>query len=103
MTKQPNHPDCLVAIRLSLQAREVLVALEQHGAGNDDLYYHWLGKIGLGPSHRDLSELLDRLETEGFIATERAGGYRVVKATQTGIEVAQARIAVDWIARIEVR
>lgn len=103
MTKQSNQPDPFLAIRQSLQAREILVALEQHGAGNDELYYQWLGKIGLGPSHRDLSALLDRLETEGFIATEQTDGYRVIKVTQAGIEVAQSRIRVDWIARVEPR
>lgn len=103
MTKQSNQTDTFIAIRQPLQAREILVALERHGTGNDELFYHWLGKIGLGPSHRDLSALLDRLEMEGLIATERTDGYRVIKATQTGIEVAQARVANDWIARIEPR
>lgn len=71
--------------------------------GNDQLYYHWLGTIGLGPSHRDLSGLLDRLEKEGFIATEQTDGFRVIKVTLAGIEVAQGRVGVDWIARAEIR
>ena len=33
------------------------------------------GAISLGPSHRDLNALLDRLETEGFIMTEQNDGY----------------------------
>jgi DNA-binding PadR family transcriptional regulator len=77
--------------------------LEKHGIGNDELYYRWLGAIGLGPSHRDLSALLDRLEKEGFIATEQTNGYRVIRVTQSGIEIAQARVGVDWIARLEAR
>lgn len=103
MTKQSNQPDPFLAIRQSLQAREILVGLEKHGMGNDELYYHWLGTIGLRPSYRDLSALLDRLEKEGFIATEQTDGYRVIKATQASIEVAQARVGVDWIARVEPR
>lgn len=103
MTKQSNQIDPFVAIRESLQAREILVGLEKHGAGNDQLYYHWLGTIGLGPSHRDLSALLDRLEKEGFIATEQIDSFRVIKATLAGIEVVQARVGVDWIARVEIR
>jgi len=102
MTKQSNQPDPFVAIRQSLQAREILVGLEKHGMGNDELYYCWLGTIGLGPSHRDLSALLDRLEEEGFIVTEQVDGYRVIKATRDGIEIAQARMGVDWIARVEI-
>lgn len=101
MSNPSNQPDPFLSIRQSLQAREVLVALEKHGPGNDQLYYHWLGTIGLGPSHRDLSELLDRLERGGFVATEQVENHRVIKATRAGIEVAQARVGVDWIARIE--
>lgn len=101
MTNKSNQIDPFVAIRESLQAREILVGLERHGVGNDQLYYHWLGTIGLGPSYRDLSALLDRLEKEGFIATEQTDGFRVIKATLAGTEVAQARVAIDWIARIE--
>lgn len=103
MTKQSNQTDPFVAIRESLQAREILVGLEKHGVGNDQLYYHWLGTIGLGPPHRDLNALLDRLEKEGFIATGQTDGFRVIKATLAGIEVAQSRVGVDWIARVEVR
>jgi hypothetical protein len=103
MTKQSNQIDPFFAIRESLQAREILVGLEKHGVGNDELYYHWLGTIGLGPSYSDLNGLLDRLEKEGFIATEQSNGFRVIKATLAGIEIAQARVGVDWIARVEVR
>ncbi|WIW88021.1 hypothetical protein K3M67_13825 [Sphingobium sp. V4] len=101
MTKQANQPDPFVAIQQSLQAREILIGLEKHGTGNDELYYLWLGAIGLGPSHLDLSALLDRLETEGFITTEQTDGYRVIKATRAGLEIAHARSCVDWIARAE--
>lgn len=103
MTKQSNQTDPFVAIRESLQAREILVGLRKHGVGNDQLYYHWLGTIGLGPSHRDLNALLDRLEREGFIATGQTDGFRVIKATLAGIEVAESRVRVDWIARVEGR
>lgn len=102
MTKQSNQTDPYIAIRQSLQAREILVGLERHGTGNDELYYHWLGTMGLGPSHHELSALLDRLEKEGFITTEQTQGYCVIRATRSGIEVAQARVDVDWIARVEV-
>lgn len=101
MTKQANQPDPFAAIQQSLQAREILVGLEKYGTGNDKLYYLWLGAIGLGPSHLDLSALLDRLETAGFITTEQTEKYRVIKATRAGLEVAHARTNVDWIARVE--
>lgn len=90
-------PDLFIELRRSFQAREILISLEKHGAGNDTLFYEWLGLIGLGPSHRDLADLLDRLEAEGFIVTERIERHRVVKATRAGIEIAQARAEVDWI------
>jgi hypothetical protein len=101
MTKQANQPDPFAAIQQSLQAREILKGLEKYGTGNDELYYVWLGAIGLGLSHLHLSALLDRLETEGFITTEQIEVYRVVKATRAGLEVAQARSCVDWIARAD--
>ncbi|WEK02159.1 MAG: hypothetical protein P0Y59_10920 [Candidatus Sphingomonas phytovorans] len=103
MTKQKNALDAFAALRRSLQAREMLVALERHGVGNDEIFYHWLGRIGLGPSHRDLSDLLDQLEAEGFIETEQVDQHRVIKATRTGIEIAQARTQVEWIARSDPR
>jgi DNA-binding MarR family transcriptional regulator len=96
-----NMPDAFFEIRRSLQAREILVALEKHGPANDAIFYGWLGTIGLGPSHRDLTDLLDRLEADGFIVTERVEQYRVIKATRAGIEIAQARSQADWIARID--
>jgi hypothetical protein len=101
MTEQKNGLEPFVEIRRSLQARELLVVLERHGAGNDELFYHWLRTIGLGPSHRDLNELLDRLEAEGLIVTEPVEQVRVIKATSVGIEVAQARTGIDWIARVD--
>lgn len=103
MSKQSNQPDPFLTIRHSLQAREILVVLEKHGCiGNDHLLYHWLGTLGIGPSHRDLDELLDRIEKEGLITTEKIEKLRVVKLTRTGIEVAQARTGIDWIARVEL-
>jgi hypothetical protein len=54
-------------------------------------------QLGLGPSHRDQSVLLDLLEKDGFITNEQAYDYRVIKATQSEIEVAEARVGVDWL------
>lgn len=96
-----NIPDGFFEIRRSLQAREILVALEKHGLGNDAIFYGWLGVIGFGPSHRDNADLLDRLEADGFIVTERVEQYRVIKATRAGIEIAQSRSQADWIARVD--
>lgn len=99
--RRRNIPDTFFEIRCSLQAREILVALEKYGPGNDALFYAWLGTIGLGPSHRDLADLLDRLEADGFIATEQVEQHGVIKATRVGIEIAQARTQADWIARVD--
>ena len=96
-----NMPNAFLDIRRSFQAREILIALEKHGPGNDALFYAWLGTIGLGPSHRDLADLLDRLEADGFIGTERIEQHRVIKLTRAGVEIAQARIQADWIARTD--
>lgn len=96
-----NMPDTFFEIRRSLQAREILITLEKHGPGNDALFYAWLGTIGLGPSHRDLADLLDRLEADGFIVTEQFERHRVIKATRAGIEIAQARTQAEWIARVD--
>ncbi|WP_157221187.1 hypothetical protein [Flavisphingomonas formosensis] len=94
-------PDAFLDIRRSLQAREILVALEKHGPSNDAVFYQWLGTIGLGPSHRDLADLLDRLEVDGLIVTEQVDQYRVVRPSRAGIEIAQARVQSDWIARVD--
>jgi hypothetical protein len=94
-------PDAFLEIRRSLQAREILVALERHRGGNDALFYKWLSVIGLGPSHSELADLLDQLEREGFIVTERIERHRVIRPTRAGTEIAQARTGVDWIARID--
>lgn len=103
MTKQPNQPNPFLAIYQSLQAREILVALEKHGCmGNDQLFYHWLGTLGLGPSHRDLDDLLDKLEKEGLISSEKIEKFRVVRLTRAGIEIAQGRTGIDWIARVDL-
>ncbi len=96
-----NMPDTFLDIRRSLQAREILVALERHGPSNDAVFYQWLGKIGLSPSHRDLADLLDRLEADGFIVTEQVDQYRVIRPSRAGIEIAQARAHSDWIARMD--
>jgi hypothetical protein len=96
-----NMPDAFFNIRRSFQAREILIALEKHGSGNDALFYAWLGTIGLGPSLSDLAALLDQLEADGFIVTERIEQRRVIKPTRAGIEIAQARIQAEWIARAD--
>lgn len=103
MSKQPNQPDPFSTVRQSLQAREILVVLEKHGCmGNDQIFYHWLGTLGIGPSYPDLHELLDKMEKEGLITTEKVEKLRVVKLTRAGIDIALARTGVDWIARVEL-
>lgn len=97
-----NMPDAFHDIRRSFQAREILVALEKHGPANDLLFYQWLGKLGLGPSHRDLADLLDRLEADGLVATEQVENYRVIKPTRAGLEIAQSRVQSGWIARMDL-
>ncbi|MBX9663020.1 MULTISPECIES: hypothetical protein [Sphingomonadales] len=96
-----NTPKAYLDIRRSLQAREILVALEEHGPSNDALFYQWLGEIGLGPSHRDLADLLDRLEADGLVVTEQVGQFRVIRPLRAGIEIAKAHAQSDWIARVD--
>lgn len=96
-----NLPEAFMEIRRSFQAREVLVMLEKHGPANDALCYAWLGKIGLGASHSDLTKLLDRLEADGFIETEQIERHRVITPRRAGIEIATARAQADWVARID--
>ncbi len=86
-------------IRLSLQAREVLQALEQlNGVANGGLLYRWLAKIGLSIAGRDLETLLDRLECEGFVTTVSVEMRRVVNLTREGHEIASDVTRNDWIA-----
>ena len=102
MPKPSNYPDRLHAIRQSLQAREILQNLEaMGGSSNDAVFYHWLGDIGLGIARQCLSELLDRLERENLIATEKVAQYRVLRITHQGQEVATGLISIEWIARLE--
>lgn len=52
MLSPSNQPAPFDAIRLSLQAREILERLQASGgAGNDDIFYRWLATIGLTGDH----------------------------------------------------
>lgn len=94
-----NTQEMLGEIRSSFQARESLSVLEwSNGTTNDDLLCTWLGKVGLGIAHRDLTLLLDRFEREGLVKTHEVEGRRVIKITRDGLEVAQNIYRKDWIA-----
>ena len=69
MSKQSNRREAYDHVRLSLQAREILTVLEREQISNIQLLSRWLGTIGLGISHRSLSDLLDRMEKEELLRT----------------------------------
>jgi DNA-binding MarR family transcriptional regulator len=99
MQSTSNQPAPFDAIRLSLQAREILERLDASGGiGNDDIFYRWLGTIGLAVASSHLAELLDRLEREAFISCEMVERIRVLRLTRRGQEVARGVEAVEWIA-----
>lgn len=99
MQSLSNQPTPFEAIRLSLQAREILERLhEGGGTGNGDIFYRWLSTIGLAVASRHLSDLLDRLEREAFITSEVVERIRVLRLTQRGYEVARGIETVEWIA-----
>lgn len=101
MSAKPNCPDQLETIRVSLQAREILNVLEEERSGNDRLLSTWLGKLGLDISSRALNDLLDRLEKEGLVRTEKVKEIRVIHLQRFGGEVACGLESLDWIARPE--
>lgn len=97
-----NEPASFAALVVSVQAREILEKLSTNaGSGNDELFYHWLAKIGLGISSRDLGTLLDRLGTEALVSSEMVERTRVLRLTLRGQEVARGIEVVAWIARPE--
>jgi DNA-binding MarR family transcriptional regulator len=98
MPKQSNQPDRLSEIRRSLQAREILVALDTHGTSNDKLFYRWLAELGLSLSQSDLASLLDRLDNDGLTSSEKVENFRIIKLTFSGREVIRGLLPSDWIA-----
>jgi DNA-binding MarR family transcriptional regulator len=102
MQSPSNQPSQFNAIRLSLQAREILERLDASGGiGNDNVFYGWLGTIGLALASSHLADLLDRLEREALITCEMVERIRVLRLTRRGQEVARGVEAVEWIARPE--
>ncbi len=102
MTKQSNQPDAYEQLRLSLQARAILTILEREQISNNQLLSRWLGTIGLGISHRSLSDLLEPMEKEELVRTEDVEELRVVRLLRSGGEVATGLVHLDWIARPEL-
>lgn len=104
MQSPSNQPAPFDAIRLSLQAREILERLDASGGiGNDDVFYRWLGTIGLAVASSHLVDLLDRLEREALVTSEMVERIRVLRLTRRGQEVARGVEAVEWIAPPEPR
>lgn len=99
MSKQSNRPEAYDNVRLSLQAREILTVFEREQISNIQLLSRWLGTIGLGISHRSLSDLLDRMEKEELLRTEDVEELRVIRLLRSGGEVATGLVHLDWIAR----
>lgn len=66
--------------------------------GNDGIFYRWLSTIGLALASRDLADLLDRLEYEELLSSERVERTRVLRLTRRGQEVALGLDMVEWIA-----
>jgi len=102
MSKLSNQADHFETIRLSHQAREILRILNQERSSNSQILGSWLGKIGLGISHRSLGDLLDRLEKEELVRTEAVVNFRVVHLRQLGGEIASGIETLDWIAKPEL-
>jgi len=101
MSNLSNRPDHFEAIRVSHQASEILRILNHERSTNSQILIDWFGKIGLGISHRDLQDLLDRLEQDGLVRTEKIHSFRVVHLRQLGGEIASGIESLDWIARPE--
>jgi DNA-binding HxlR family transcriptional regulator len=102
MNNKRNLPEAFDDIKASLQARAIIDVLDRESMTNDRILSAWLNTIGLGISHRSLSERLDRMEKEGLLRTERVENIRVVHLLRMGREVALGHEASDWIARREL-
>lgn len=102
MSNLSNRPDPLEAIRIAHQAREILRILNHERITNSQILSNWLGSIGLGISHHDLQNLLDRLEKEALIRSEKIDNFRVIHLLQLGGEIAFGIESLDWIARPEL-
>jgi len=102
MSNLSNRPEHFETIRVSHQAREILNILNHERSTNSQILSGWLGKIGLGISHRDLQNLLDRLEKEEMVRTDKIDNFRVVHLRQLGGEIASGTETLDWIARPEL-
>ena len=101
MSNFSNRPDEFEAIRIAHQASEILRILNHERSTNSQILCDWLGRIGLGISHRGLQNLLDRLEKEELVRTEKIDSFRVVHLRQLGVEIASGIESLEWIARPE--
>lgn len=102
MSNLSNRPDHFETIRVSHQAREIVNILNHERSTNSQILSKWLGSIGLGISQRDLQDLLDRLEKEELVRTEKIDNFRVIHLRQLGGEIATGIETLDWIARPEL-
>lgn len=102
MTIRRNAPSSFEAIRTSLQARAVLDVLAKERSSNSRLLDTWLAAIGLAASSRAVSDLLNRLETDGLVRLEQVDEFHVVHLLRFGGEVASGHEMRDWIARPEL-
>ncbi len=102
MSNLSNQPDQFETIRISHQARKILKILDQERTTNSQILCSWLGKIGLGISHHSLDDLLDRLEKEELVRTEKIDNFCVVHLRQLGGEIASGIESLEWIARPEL-
>jgi hypothetical protein len=99
MPTHSNRSPPFEAIRLSLQAREILDRLiATGGVGNDGVFYRWLSTIGLPIASRPFAELLDRLEREALVTSEMVERTRVLRLTRRGQEVARGLEEIESIA-----
>ena len=102
MSNLSNRPDQFEAIHIAHQAREILRILNHERSTNSQILTSWLGSIGLGISHRGLQDLLDRLEKEALVRTEKIDNFRVIHLRQLGGEIASGTETLDWIAKPEL-
>mgnify|MGYP003673235818 CR=1 FL=1 len=102
MSNLSNRPDQFEVIRIAHQAREILRILNHERSTNSQILTSWLGSIGLGISHRGLQDLLDRLEKEALVRTEKIDNFRVIHFRQLGGEIASGTETLDWIAKPEL-
>lgn len=102
MSNLSNRPDQFEAIRIAHQASGILRILNRERSTNSQILRDWLGSIGLGICHRDLQDLLDRLEQDGLVRTEKIDNFRVIHLRQLGGEIASGTETLDWIAKPEL-